>query len=100
MTQAPLLRFAPSPNGRLHLGHAYSALFTWDMADRLGGTALLRIEGIDQARCKPEFDDAIVEDLAWLGVTWPQPVLRQSQRMPVYAGALASLQARGLVYPC
>lgn len=100
MTQSPLLRFAPSPNGRLHLGHAYSALFTWDMAGRLGGTALLRIEDIDPARCKPEFDAAIVEDLAWLGLTWPQPVLRQSQRMPVYAGALASLQARGLVYPC
>lgn len=100
MTQSPRLRFAPSPNGRLHLGHAYSALFTWDMAARLGGKALLRIEDIDPARCKPEFDAAIIDDLAWLGLTWPQPVLRQSQRMPIYAGALASLQARGLIYPC
>jgi len=100
MSQHPILRFAPSPNGFLHLGHAYSALFTWDMAKRLRGETLLRIEDIDLMRCKPEFGAAIVEDLHWLGLTWPEPVLRQSRRFPAYGEAAERLRARGLIYPC
>ncbi|MEP7239792.1 MAG: tRNA glutamyl-Q(34) synthetase GluQRS [Devosia sp.] len=94
----PVLRFAPSPNGLLHLGHAFSALFTWRAAARLGGTALLRIEDIDPERCKPEFDRALREDLAWLGLDWPEPVLRQSQRMDAYRTAASQLG--DLLYPC
>ncbi len=96
----PVLRFAPSPNGRLHLGHALSALVTWDAAARLGGTALLRIEDIDLARCKPEFAEAILDDLAWLGLTWPEPVLYQSTRFDDYAQAADRLRQRDLLYPC
>lgn len=96
----PLLRFAPSPNGRLHLGHAYSALYTWQAADLLGGTALLRIEDIDGERSKPEFVAAILEDLAWLGLSWPEPVLMQSERMALYAEAGNRLRDQGLLYPC
>lgn len=100
MTSQPILRFAPSPNGYLHLGHAYSALFTWRAAAEIGGVALLRIEDTDIARCKPEFADAIMEDLAWLGLAWPEPVLYQSERFPVYAAAAERLAALELVYPC
>jgi glutamyl-Q tRNA(Asp) synthetase len=96
----PILRFAPSPNGLLHLGHAYSALVTWNAARLLGGTALLRIEDIDAERSKPEFVAAIMADLAWLGLDWPEPVLRQSQRMDAYADAGNHLRGQGLLYPC
>jgi glutamyl-Q tRNA(Asp) synthetase len=94
------LRFAPSPNGRLHLGHAFSALFTARAADALGGAFLLRIEDIDPARCKPSFVSAIFEDLRWLGLEWPEPVWRQSARMQDYAAAAEALKTRGLLYPC
>ncbi|MEO5805889.1 tRNA glutamyl-Q(34) synthetase GluQRS [Devosia sp.] len=100
MSPRPILRFAPSPNGPLHLGHAFSALFTWQAAAALGGTALLRIEDTDIERCKPEFDAAITHDLAWLGLSWPEPVWRQSARFPVYAEAATKLRALGLLYPC
>lgn len=100
MASRPVLRFAPSPNGRLHLGHAYSALFTWAAAEALGGVTLLRIEDIDTARCKPEFDAAILEDLQWLGLSWPHPVLRQSTRFSAYAAAAGRLKAMDLLYPC
>ncbi|MGD1870259.1 MAG: tRNA glutamyl-Q(34) synthetase GluQRS [Neomegalonema sp.] len=93
-------RFAPSPNGALHLGHAFSALTAWDAAHADGGRFLLRIEDIDQARCRPELEAAMLEDLEWLGLRWETPVLRQSDRMGAYAEALASLDARGLLYPC
>ena len=96
----PVFRFAPSPNGKLHLGHAYSALFTAHLAERLGARFLLRIEDIDRARCKPEFTEAIFEDLAWLGLEWEQPVLSQSERMNAYAEAAAELRSQGLIYPC
>ena len=96
----PLFRFAPSPNGRLHLGHAYSALFTLHLAERLGGIFLLRIEDIDTARCKPEFTEAIFEDLHWLGLRWPEPAWRQSARFEVYKSAANDLRDRGLLYPC
>jgi len=97
---SPVLRFAPSPNGRLHLGYAYSALYTWNAAALLGGTALLRIEDIDAERSKPEFVAAISEDLHWLGLDWPQPVIRQSERMDAYADAGNALRDHGLLYPC
>ncbi|MGB3025697.1 tRNA glutamyl-Q(34) synthetase GluQRS [Paradevosia shaoguanensis] len=100
MSSQPILRFAPSPNGHLHLGHAYSALFTWRAAAEIGGVALLRIEDTDVTRCKPEFADAIMEDLAWLGLSWPEPVLYQSTRFPTYAHKAAELAARNLLYPC
>lgn len=96
----PLLRFAPSPNGRLHLGHACSALLTWNAAAQLGGAALLRIEDIDAERSKPEFTAAIFEDLHWLGLDWPEPVMRQSDRMEIYAAAGNRLREQGLLYPC
>jgi glutamyl-Q tRNA(Asp) synthetase len=96
----PILRFAPSPNGLLHLGHAFSALHTWRAAAQLGGIALLRIEDIDLARCKPEFTQAIIEDLHWLGLTWPEPVWHQSERFEVYAEAAEKLAAMRLLYPC
>jgi glutamyl-Q tRNA(Asp) synthetase len=100
MTARPALRFAPSPNGRLHLGHAYSALFTAHAAAVLGGSFLLRIEDIDPARSKPEFEAGIFEALAWLGLAWPAPVLRQSTRIAAYAAAAQALKSRGLLYPC
>jgi len=100
MAPSPILRFAPSPNGRLHLGHAFSALFTARATANLGGTFLLRIEDIDPARSKPEFEAGIQEDLSWLGLRWPEPVLRQSARMTVYAAAAEALKASGLLYPC
>jgi glutamyl-Q tRNA(Asp) synthetase len=99
-TGSPVLRFAPSPNGALHLGHALSALVGFDMARRLGGRFLVRIEDIDVARCREELIAAIFEDLAWLGITWEEPVLRQSQHFDVYAQAAEWLEAQGLLYPC
>ena len=96
----PVLRFAPSPNGVLHWGHALSALATWTAARALGGRFLLRIEDIDTGRSRPEFIDGIFRDLAWLGLTWEEPVLRQSQRFPLYRAAADRLAAMGLLYPC
>lgn len=93
-------RFAPSPTGPLHLGHAFSALTAFDMAQAAQGQFLLRIENIDQTRSRPSYEDAIFDDLRWLGMSWPEPVLRQSTRLPVYRAALADLWARGLLYPC
>jgi glutamyl-Q tRNA(Asp) synthetase len=93
-------RFAPSPNGYLHLGHAFSALTAFDAARAAGGRFLLRIEDIDTGRSRPELEDAIYEDLAWLGIQWETPVRRQSEHFDEYAVALASLEARGLLYPC
>jgi glutamyl-Q tRNA(Asp) synthetase len=93
-------RFAPSPSGLLHLGHAYSALFAHRLAVSGEGRFILRIEDIDPGRCKPEFEDGIVEDLAWLGLEWEEPFLRQSERLPIYADALAQLDTAGLLYPC
>ncbi len=90
-------RFAPSPTGKLHLGHAASALFA---AARGTEGFILRIEDIDAARCRPEFEDAIYRDLTWLGLAWPQPVRRQSEHFADYRAALAKLEAEGLLYPC
>jgi glutamyl-Q tRNA(Asp) synthetase len=94
-----VFRFAPSPNGYLHLGHAYSALKNFDSARQAGGRFLLRIEDIDLARCKPEFETAIYQDLAWLGITWERPVRRQSEHLADYRDALDGLATQGLVYP-
>ena len=84
----------------MHLGHAYSAYYTWNAATSLGGTALLRIEDTDPERSKPEFVAAIFEDLAWLGLEWPEPVLRQSERFEIYAEAGNRLRDQDLLYPC
>jgi glutamyl-Q tRNA(Asp) synthetase len=94
-----VFRFAPSPNGYLHLGHALSALRNFDLARAAGGRFLLRIEDIDAARCRPDYEQAIYDDLAWLGITWEQPVRRQSAHFDEYGAALARLDAMGLVYP-
>src|SRR5436853_7579947 len=93
---APVFRFAPSPNGYLHLGHALSALINFDMARAAGGRLLLRIEDIDETRCRPEYEQAIYEDLAWLGIAWEQPVRRQSEHFDNYRAALTGLDAQGL----
>ena len=93
-------RFAPSPTGLLHLGHAYSALFAWWAAEAEGGRFLLRIEDIDVGRCRAEFVDAIFEDLRWLGLDWEEPVRRQSRHFDDYRVALDRLHADGLLYPC
>ena len=93
-------RFAPSPTGPLHLGHAYSALLAHDMALAAGGQFLLRIEDIDQSRARAAWEDQIYDDLAWLGLHWPQPVMRQSERLPAYSEALDRLWDLGLLYPC
>jgi glutamyl-Q tRNA(Asp) synthetase len=93
-------RFAPSPTGHLHLGHAASALAGWQAARQAGGRFLLRIEDIDRARCKPVFEAAILADLAWLGLAWEEPVRRQSDHMADYAAALARLDQLGVIYPC
>ncbi|WP_116131155.1 tRNA glutamyl-Q(34) synthetase GluQRS [Tropicimonas sp. IMCC34043] len=93
-------RFAPSPTGPLHLGHAYSALLAHRLARDAGGTFLLRIEDIDQGRARPEWDAQIFDDLRWLGLDWPRPVLRQSDRLPAYRAALSALWDRGLLFPC
>ncbi len=93
-------RFAPSPTGRLHKGHAFSALTAWRAARAAGGRFLLRIEDIDPTRCRLQFEDAILEDLAWLGIDWDGPVRRQSDHLDDYAAAIDALRARGLLYRC
>jgi glutamyl-Q tRNA(Asp) synthetase len=93
-------RFAPSPTGYLHLGHAFAGITAHDTAKRQGGRFLLRIEDIDRTRCRLEFEQAIYEDLAWLELQWEQPVLRQSERFDAYRAALTQLQSQGLLYPC
>jgi glutamyl-Q tRNA(Asp) synthetase len=95
-----ITRFAPSPTGYLHLGHVRSALEGWRAAHETGGRFLLRLEDIDQTRCRPEFADAIVEDLAWLGLDWDGPIRRQSEHFDDYRAALARLEQAGLLYPC
>jgi len=95
----PVFRFAPSPNGYLHLGHAYSALLNFDLARRAGGRFLLRIEDIDATRCRPEFEAAIYEDLAWLGISWETPVRRQSEHFARYREAVERLAGLDLIYP-
>lgn len=100
MTARPVLRFAPSPNGELHLGHALSALMGFEMAERLGGRFLVRIEDIDTARCREAYVAQIFEDLAWLGITWEEPVLRQSEHFTTYSAASDWLLKLGLLYPC
>ena len=95
----PVFRFAPSPNGYLHLGHALSALIDLEMARAAGGRFLLRIEDIDTTRCRPEYEMAMYEDLAWLGISWEEPVRRQSQHLDDYRAAIAKLLERGLIYP-
>jgi len=95
----PVFRFAPSPNGYLHLGHACSALLNFDLARVAGGRFLLRIEDIDATRCRPEFEAAIYEDLAWLGLSWETPVRRQSEHFAGYREAIEKLGASGLIYP-
>jgi glutamyl-Q tRNA(Asp) synthetase len=94
-----IFRFAPSPNGHLHVGHALSALLNADMAKAADGRLLLRIEDIDETRCRPEYETAIYEDLAWLGIEWEQPVRRQSEHYEDYRAALATLDSLGLIYP-
>ena len=95
----PVFRFAPSPNGYLHLGHALSALENSDRARAAGGRLLLRIEDIDAARCRPEFEAAIYEDLAWLGLAWEEPVRRQSEHLDDYRAVLDQLTRADLIYP-
>jgi glutamyl-Q tRNA(Asp) synthetase len=94
-----ILRFAPSPNGYLHLGHAYSALLNYDVARELDGRFLLRIEDIDGTRCRPEYEAAIYEDLNWLGISWHGPVRRQSEHFADYEAALAKLETERLLFP-
>lgn len=94
----PVFRFAPSPNGYLHLGHAYSALLNFDRARAAGGRFLLRMEDIDTTRCRPEFEAAVYEDLAWLGIAWEFPVRRQSEHLDRYREILAKLSEQGLTY--
>lgn len=98
--RSPVLRFAPSPNGRLHLGHAFSALLNDRIAKEFGGVCRLRIEDIDPVRSKPDFTDAILTDLAWLGLTYPEPIRHQSRHLDEYAAARDRLAQAGLAYPC
>lgn len=93
-------RFAPSPTGWLHLGHAYAALFAWQQARETDGRFLVRLEDIDAARSRPEYEQALFEDLAWLGLDWEKPVRRQSEHFADYQAALDRLSALGLLYPC
>ena len=93
-------RFAPSPTGRLHKGHAFSALTAWRAARDAGGRLILRIEDIDPTRCRPEFEAGILEDLEWLGLDWEEPVRRQSDHLADYAAVVAALEQRGLLYRC
>ncbi|MGV9008914.1 tRNA glutamyl-Q(34) synthetase GluQRS [Brevundimonas sp.] len=95
-----ITRFAPSPTGRLHKGHAFSALLGHGLADGAGGRWLLRIEDIDPTRCQGEYEAGILEDLAWLGLDWPMPVRRQSDHLPDYAAVVEALRQRGLLYRC
>ena len=96
----PATRFAPSPTGLLHRGHAFSALSAYQWAKELGARFVLRIEDIDQTRCRPAYSEVLLDDLAWLGLTWEQPVRIQSQHMADYHGALGQLRDLGLVYRC
>lgn len=96
----PVFRFAPSPNGYLHQGHALSAILNFETAKRLGGRFLLRIEDIDVGRSRPEFEQAIYEDLRWLGLSWEEPVRRQSEHFDDYRAALSRLSAKGVLYRC
>lgn len=100
MTQNAVTRFAPSPTGRLHLGHAWSAMLSHDLARASAGRFLLRIEDIDVGRCRTEFVEGILEDLRWLGLDWDGDILFQSQRMAIYADALAQLDGMGVIYRC
>ena len=100
MQASYLTRFAPSPTGLLHLGHAFSALTAWEAAKAADGEFLLRIEDTDGARARPEYEVAIYEDLNWLGMSWPKPVWRQSERLDIYADALERLSRLGVTYPC
>lgn len=100
MSGSFVTRFAPSPTGLLHLGHAFSALTAWEAAKAADGEFLLRIEDTDRTRARPEYEAAIYEDLTWLGVTWSEPVWRQSERLGVYASALEQLDRHGVIYPC
>ena len=93
-------RFAPSPTGWLHLGHAYAALFAHEEARKSGGRFLIRMEDIDQTRVRPEYEAAIFEDLTWLGIEWEQPVRKQSEHFDDYRAALEKLSSLGLIYPC
>jgi len=95
-----LTRFAPSPTGLLHLGHAYAAWRAWEEAQAGGGRMLLRLEDIDGTRCRAHWEAGIFEDLRWLGLSWPEPVWRQSERMPFYKEALERLERLGVVYAC
>jgi len=99
LVKAPTVRFAPSPNGLLHVGHARSAMLNWQFAKARHGTFLLRIEDIDITRARPEFEAAIFEDLAWLGLDWPNPVRRQSDHFAAYQAGLGELRKLGLLYP-
>jgi glutamyl-Q tRNA(Asp) synthetase len=99
LVMTPVFRFAPSPNGELHLGHAFSALTDHALCRAAGGRFLLRMEDIDPQRCRPEYEALICEDLAWLGIAWEEPVRRQSEHMADYARAIDRLRALGLVYP-
>ena len=100
MEMTPVFRFAPSPNGRLHLGHAFSALLNAALAEQYNGRFLLRIEDIDTARCTPDLAQAIRDDLSWLGLAWQQPVRVQSQHWQDYRDAVQALKGQGLLYPC
>jgi glutamyl-Q tRNA(Asp) synthetase len=100
MLKPVVSRFAPSPTGRLHLGHAYSAMLAHDFARERGGAFLLRIEDIDPGRARPEHVEGIIEEVAWLGLHWDGEILFQSERLALYAEALGRLKAEGLVYPC
>src|SRR3954454_21462780 len=95
----PVFRFAPSPHGYLHLGHAFSALLNFELARESGARFLLRIEDIDATRCRPEFEAAIYEDLGWLGISWETPVRRQSEHLSDFREAVEKLSGRGLIYP-
>ena len=95
-----ITRFAPSPTGPLHLGHAFSALTVWKVARGLGGKALLRIEDTDSTRVRTAYEAGITDDLAWLGLTWPTPLRRQSEHISDYNAALLQLAEKGLIYPC
>ena len=96
----PVFRFAPSPNGHLHLGHALSALVTWESARAMGGRFLLRMEDIDIERCRPEYERQMLDDLEWLGLEWETPVRRQSEHFETYQKAASRLEQAGLLYPC
>lgn len=100
MSSPIVTRFAPSPTGLIHLGHAYSALSAFEASRNSGGRFVLRIEDIDFTRCRREFEHALMEDLAWLGLEWELPVRRQSEHLTDYAAAAAKLTDRGLLYPC